>query len=33
MYILIGLGIVCFTIYAIAYEICDYLKKKDKETK
>ncbi len=31
MYI-IGLGIICFTIYAIIEEICDYFKhKEDKE--
>ena len=32
MYMLIGLGIVCLTIYAIVHEVYDYLKKKDKET-
>ncbi len=32
MYI-VGLGIICFTIYAIVEEICEYLKhKKDKES-
>lgn len=32
MYI-VALGIICFTIYAIVEEICEYLKyRKDKET-
>jgi len=33
MYALIGLGIICFTLYAIIEEILDYEKyKKDKES-
>ncbi len=30
MYIIIGLSITCFTIYAIVEKICDYLKEKEK---
>lgn len=26
-----GLGMICFTIYAIVEEICDYLKEKSKQ--
>ena len=32
MYI-IGLAIICFTIYAIVSEVCEYLKEKNKKEK